>query len=134
MSSWKDVYPETTRPDDVRRARRDRLVSSRDGRFLTVRFVPGSDGTALLLFAEHHPERDAVALERLGLSPREAEVLWRLARGASVAEIAQDLRTSVSSVGHHVQRVYIKLGVSTRTAAIALAYEALMLGTPGGGP
>jgi hypothetical protein len=26
MSSWKDVYPETTRPDDVRRARRDRAL------------------------------------------------------------------------------------------------------------
>jgi hypothetical protein len=46
------------------------LVSSRDGRSLTVRFVPGGDGPALLLFAEHYPERDAVALERLGLSPR----------------------------------------------------------------
>ena len=110
------------------------LVSSRDGRSLTVRFVPGGSGPALLLFVEHYPERDAVALERLGLSPREAEVLWRIARGASVAEIAQDLRISVGRVDGLLKRVYVKLGVSTRGAAIALAYDALMLGTPGGGP
>ena len=110
------------------------LVSSRDGRSLTVRFVPGGSGPALLLFAEHYPERDAVALERLGLSPCDAEVLWRIARGASVAEIAQELRISVQAVDGRLQRVYVKLGVSTRGAAIALAYDALMLGTPGGRP
>ena len=110
------------------------LVSSRDGRSLTVRFVPGGDGPPLLLFAEHYPERDAVALERLGLSPREAEVLWRIARGASAPEIAQDLLISVARVDGLLKRVYIKLGVSTRTAAIALAYEALTLGEPRGGP
>jgi len=92
------------------------------------------DGPALVLFAEHYPERDAVVLERLGLSSREAEVLWRIAKGASAAEIEQGYAISVSSVGHHVQRVYIKLGVSTRTAAIALACEALMLREPRGGP
>ena len=74
-----------------------------------------------------------MALERLGLSPREAEVLWRIARGASSPEIAQDLRVSVGRVDGLLRRVYIKLGVS-RAAAIALAYDTLMLGTPGRGP
>ena len=41
---------------------------------------PGRSGPALLLFAEHYPGRDAVALERLGLSPRQAEVLLRIVR------------------------------------------------------
>jgi hypothetical protein len=87
------------------------LVSSRDGRSLTVRFVPGGSGPALLRFAEHYPERDSVALESLGLSPREAEVLWRIARGASAPEIARELRISVGRVDALLKRVYIKLGV-----------------------
>jgi DNA-binding CsgD family transcriptional regulator len=54
------------------------------------------------------------------LSPREAEVLTRLARGYSNGEIARDLRVTVHAVKFHLGSIYRKLQVSNRTAAAAV--------------
>jgi DNA-binding NarL/FixJ family response regulator len=56
-----------------------------------------------------------------GLSEREVEVLRFIARGSSVREIAQTLYLSPKTVGHHVQHIYDKIGVSTRPAATLFA-------------
>lgn len=53
------------------------------------------------------------------LSERETEVLERLAAGAIRTEIAGDLHVSESTVKTNLQRLYHKLGVSTRSAAVA---------------
>lgn len=58
-----------------------------------------------------------------GLTPRELEILLVLVRGKSNQEIADDLRISVKTVGHHVQHVYEKAGVRTRAAATVWAFE-----------
>ena len=39
------------------------------------------------------------------------------ARGLSTAEIADRLYISPKTVDHHIQLIYTKIGVSTRTAA-----------------
>jgi DNA-binding NarL/FixJ family response regulator len=54
-----------------------------------------------------------------GLTGREAEVMGLVARGRSNREIAAALTLSEKTVKNHVSRVYAKLGVRTRAAAIA---------------
>lgn len=51
------------------------------------------------------------------LTPREAEVLALLARGASNPEIARELQVSVKTVQNHVSHVLAKLQVRDRTQA-----------------
>ncbi|GAA3966164.1 response regulator transcription factor [Thermobifida alba] len=55
----------------------------------------------------------------LGLTDREAEVLAAMARGLSNAEIAAELFLSEKTVKNHINRIFRKLGVATRAAAIA---------------
>jgi two-component system nitrate/nitrite response regulator NarL len=53
------------------------------------------------------------------LSPRELEVLRGFARGLSVPELGRELFLGTSTVKTHAQRLYQKLGVSDRAAAVA---------------
>jgi two-component system, NarL family, nitrate/nitrite response regulator NarL len=55
------------------------------------------------------------------LSAREREVLTRIARGQSIPAMAGELYVAPSTVKTHVQRLYEKLGVSDRAAAVAEA-------------
>jgi HD-GYP domain-containing protein (c-di-GMP phosphodiesterase class II) len=56
-----------------------------------------------------------------GLTPREAAVLVSLARGRSNPEIAHDLSISRKTVSSHLEHIYAKLGISTRTEAALFA-------------
>lgn len=58
-----------------------------------------------------------------GLTPREIEVLRLIATGASNREIADRLVISDKTVARHVSNMFTKLGVSSRAAATAYAYE-----------
>jgi two-component system nitrate/nitrite response regulator NarL len=53
------------------------------------------------------------------LSERERQVLQAFARGMSVPQVAAELFLGVSTVKTHTQRLYEKLGVSDRAAAVA---------------
>ena len=57
----------------------------------------------------------------LGLTTREAQVLELLVEGLNQEEIAVRLVISPKTVGTHIQRVLSKLGVRSRTQAVALA-------------
>ncbi|MPY80008.1 MAG: HTH domain-containing protein [Actinophytocola sp.] len=57
------------------------------------------------------------------LSPRETEVLVLLARGLSNQQIADELTVSRHTVRRHVSNLLTKLGVESRTAAAAHAFE-----------
>jgi ATP/maltotriose-dependent transcriptional regulator MalT len=63
------------------------------------------------------------ATETHGLSRRELEVLRLVAAGKSNREIASDLVISEHTVARHVQNIFGKLGLSTRAAATAFAFE-----------
>lgn len=62
-------------------------------------------------------------VESLGLTPREADVLFWVVRGKTNGEIGEILSRSPRTVGKHLERIYEKLGVETRTAAAALAFS-----------
>ena len=64
-----------------------------------------------------------VAADTHGLSARELEVLRLVAAGRSNREIASALVISEHTVARHVQNIFRKLGVPSRTAASAFAYE-----------
>ena len=58
-----------------------------------------------------------------GLTGRELEVLSHLAAGKTNKAIATELVLSERTVDRHVSNIFAKLGVSSRTAATAYAYE-----------
>ena len=57
------------------------------------------------------------------LTPRELEVIALIARGDTNREIATELVISEKTVASHVGHILTKLGVSSRTAAAAYAFE-----------
>ncbi|MBW4042041.1 MAG: response regulator transcription factor [Acidobacteria bacterium] len=73
-------------------------------------------------FAAPPPATDATGLRSRfpTLTPREAEVLALLARGAANPEIAGALFVSTTTVKSYVTTILAKLGVTTRAQAIAL--------------
>jgi DNA-binding NarL/FixJ family response regulator len=68
--------------------------------------------------------------ELAALTPRETDVLRKLARGRSNAEIARELYLSEATVKTHVAHILAKLGLASRTQAAVLAYETRLV-TPG---
>jgi two-component system, NarL family, response regulator LiaR len=68
-------------------------------------------------------ELNEANLKRLGLSPREFEVLELIAAGLSNQDIAEKLFVSTSTVKTHVSNVLAKLDANRRTEAIARAKE-----------
>jgi DNA-binding NarL/FixJ family response regulator len=64
---------------------------------------------------------------RAVLSGREREVLAHLAAGRTNREIASELVISQHTVGRHVENIFTKLGVTSRAAATAYAYEHQLL-------
>jgi DNA-binding CsgD family transcriptional regulator len=82
------------------------LVAERGTRAVVVRRTDD-----VLFLHERHAGRE--------LTPREQEVLSWVARGKTNAEVAERLSLAPSTVRKHLENVYAKLGVSTRTAAVA---------------
>ena len=58
-----------------------------------------------------------------GLTPREVEVLRLVAAGGTNREIALDLVLSEKTVARHLSNIYTKLGIGSRAAATAYAYD-----------
>lgn len=67
----------------------------------------------------------ATPLEALGLTPREAEVLLWVAQGKANADVATILAMSEKTVKIHLNHIFEKLNVETRTAAAMHALETL---------
>ena len=57
------------------------------------------------------------------LTARESEILQRLAAGASNRDIAAGLVVTLGTVKWYVNQIYSKLGVNSRTRAVARARE-----------
>jgi CheY-like chemotaxis protein/DNA-binding CsgD family transcriptional regulator len=106
-----------------------RLSVEQGARRLTLRLHQRSDdaGTAaagdwMLVMQEVSDESviDAISLS-FRLTAKEAEVLYWVIKGKINRDIGDILGSSPMTVKKHLERVYAKLGVETRTAAAALA-------------
>ena len=67
------------------------------------------------------PRISEEAARQFGLTRREYEVLCRLAEGKSNAEIGESIGAATRTVDKHVEHIFDKLAVKTRTAAVARA-------------
>lgn len=101
------------------------LLLEAPGRRTIVHYLaarrPG-DGDALLV----ESTGGALAVDTLrgaGLTPREAEILQLVALGHSNAAIAEQLVLSPRTVQKHLEHVYEKVGVSSRTQAVLTAWS-----------
>jgi DNA-binding CsgD family transcriptional regulator len=88
------------------------LVAGLDDRHLTVRTA--RTGTLLLLLLNERHTR----IERL--TRRQLQILQRVALGETNGEIAAKLELSPATVSKHLEQIYSRLGVHSRTAAAAL--------------
>jgi DNA-binding CsgD family transcriptional regulator len=84
----------------------------RDGRRLTVRAAK-SAGMLLLFLGEHDARLDC-------LTRRQLEILEQVASGATAAEVGAVLGVAATTVKKHLERIYERLDVHTRTAATAV--------------
>jgi two-component system nitrate/nitrite response regulator NarL len=69
------------------------------------------------------PVKGVAAPENVKLSPREKEIIVKLARGDSNKEIARELNLSESTVKIHVQGILRKLNLASRVQAAVYAVE-----------
>ena len=84
----------------------------------------GADGEWLVVMRESN---DAAVVEGLGLAfkltAREAEVLYWVVKGKTNRDIGDILGTSPRTITKHLEHIFHKLGVETRTAAAGLAMQ-----------
>jgi NarL family two-component system response regulator YdfI len=73
--------------------------------------------------APSYPKQESEARSRTILSPRELEILKLVATGGRNKEIAFQLSISQSTVKAHLDSIFNKLGVDSRTAAVSLASQ-----------
>lgn len=85
--------------------------------------ILGREATEALIQVVTRTERPG-----FDLTEREREVLSLLASGMSNPEIARRLTVSRSTVKFHLSSIFSKLGVSTRTEAVALAMQCHLVG------
>jgi LuxR family maltose regulon positive regulatory protein len=82
-------------------------------------------GKLLTILEQTPPKQTPAGVEPLAepLSERELEVLRLVAAGMKNAEIAKDLFVVVGTIKSHLNSIYRKLGVSSRTQALSRARE-----------
>ncbi|MGZ8512737.1 MAG: LuxR C-terminal-related transcriptional regulator [Candidatus Limnocylindria bacterium] len=126
VAAWQDLrLPYEAARARVLYARALRASGDDDGAALELR-------AALAMFEGLGAVPDAEATRGLlgapgalpaGLTAREAEVLRLVASGKTNRDIAVELVISEHTVSRHLQNMYAKLGVSSRSAATAFAFE-----------
>ena len=80
-------------------------------------------GAAPDLISLDAASRAAPAAETGSLTPRELQVLGLVATGMTNRSIAANLTISEKTVARHLSNIFGKLGLSSRAAATAYAYE-----------
>ncbi len=121
LTSWVEAH----RRGELR-GRPPPLTLSAGPRRLEAHYLHGAaddlDAIAVRLVA---PTREPDFLLELGLTRRQTEVLHLVWQGRGNAEIARELSLSEHTVRHHLEDIYRRLGVSSRTAAAHRANRAL---------
>jgi HD-GYP domain-containing protein (c-di-GMP phosphodiesterase class II) len=114
-------------------ARPHRAALSRDVAASEIRMAtksgaldPGA-ADAVLAAAGHATARRPSA--PAGLTAREVEVLVLVARGATTRQVAQRLGIAPKTAGNHIERIYAKIGASSRSTATLFAMQHGLLDT-----
>lgn len=97
-----------------------RCTVNRSGHLLTIHFIPESGGGYLLLkTTRQKPEAANASVS--ALTGREREVVTLVAAGKTNIEIGILLKISSRTVQKHLEHIFQKLGVETRTAVAVRA-------------
>jgi DNA-binding NarL/FixJ family response regulator len=97
---------------------------------VTVEDLKGAIAARLVRRDQHQRDMRAAftspePLQKLGLTPREAEVLFWVAQGKMNGEIAVILDASPGTIRKHIEHIFEKTGCENRGAATLLAVETL---------
>jgi DNA-binding CsgD family transcriptional regulator len=95
------------------------------GRELTIRLVIEVIEERYLLLLEEQALSSLNSLAILGLSQRETEVFFWVMRGKDNKTIATKLNINIGTVGSHLENIYRRWSVQSRTEAISLALDKL---------
>jgi DNA-binding response OmpR family regulator/DNA-binding CsgD family transcriptional regulator len=116
--------PETL-PDGLLASPGTQEITTAAGRLRVRRFAEVGEAECTTLLLEEIGLSGTARLENLGLTPREAEVLFWLAEGKSNPEIALILANTAGTVKKQVQSILEKLSLENRMAAARQAREIL---------
>ena len=72
-----------------------------------------------MLIFEEEPLEYGTAANNSTLTPREIEIVKLISKGKTNTEISRELQISSRTVKKHLEHVYRKQGVRTRSAAVA---------------
>ncbi len=97
---------------------------------LTIRLLDSPSTREEILLLEESKPLAPDSLRSLGLTVREAEILFWITEGKGNSEISILCDISIRTVHKHVEHIYVKLGVETRTAAMLRANEVNQWITP----
>jgi DNA-binding CsgD family transcriptional regulator len=91
------------------------------GRWLKLHASPlGTDGRVAVMIEPARPiDLVPILLEYFGMTERETEVVFLVARGLSTKEIAAELCLSTHTVNDHLKVIFTKAGVSSRGELVA---------------
>ena len=116
--------PPGSLPDELRPAV-SRIRSEEVAPGLGARWSTGRPGEPTVIELETRASRGPDALLPLGLTPREAEVLFWLSEGKANSEVAIILGSARRTVEKHVEHILGKLHAENRAAAIRTALKAM---------
>lgn len=86
-----------------------------------------SEGWILTFEEEENPSYDVKSFYSLGLTRRESEVMFWVVKGLSNAQIANKLFCSDKTIKKHLEHIYSKLNVQSRSMAVAFALNKLYI-------
>jgi DNA-binding CsgD family transcriptional regulator len=102
------------------------LLAVENGRAIEARML----GPSVVALRAVREPLDPESLTPLGLTRRERDVLALVSEGRTNKQIAEHIDVLPATVKKHLERIYDKLGVRTRTAAAAAAFRATDAATP----
>jgi DNA-binding CsgD family transcriptional regulator len=104
------------------------LRIKQENRQLTIRFNANLERRQyILVLTEEQTISLQTALELLGLTQREAEVFFWVIQGQDNKAIAAQLKISISTVRKHLENIYLKLQVNSRTEAVMRSLQQIGL-------
>lgn len=121
LDTWIRHQEDSLQASPIAAPQRPLVVEADGGSELTVTLAPDGSGVTLIM-----QERVFTTdLTVLGLTRRQSEVLLWVSRGKSNEDICSILNMSLGTVKKHLEHIFEKLGVESRTAAAAMAMAAL---------